>query len=60
MLNHCKNPWGGEYLKNMVGCFRNFIKKGGDLFFTQNDMFGNSLVMLAFQLIDRVQATNKN
>ena len=47
-------------MKNMIGCFRNFIKKGGDVFFSQNDMFGNSLLMLAFQLIDQVYSNNKN
>lgn len=44
----------------MIGCFRNFIKKGGDVFLHQNDMFGNSLVLLAFQLIEKVYANNQS
>jgi len=44
----------------MLGSFRNYIQKGGDLFLVSNDLFGNSFVSLIFKVIEKIYNIGDN
>ena len=46
LMESAKSGWGPEFLSEMLGSFRNYIQKGGDVFFSTTDVLGNSFLHL--------------
>merc|ERR1712137_626442 len=51
---------GAEFMDNMIGCFKNFIQKGGAQFLQMKDWSGASFLELLFKMIDKITTVGFN
>ncbi|KAL4486098.1 hypothetical protein ABPG72_004032 [Tetrahymena utriculariae] len=54
LLESAINGWGPEHTNEIVIILKNFIQKGGDFFFTANDLFGKRFIDLVFLFISGI------
>jgi len=60
LLEDVKEGWGAEFIDNMLGCFKNFLQKGGSHFLTLKDWTGTSFLELLFRMIEKITQVGFN